>query len=71
MALVTPVLAQQPTIDLPNFSLYNAPVLSPFDLEEQIAPVILDGRELFQVGSFVDENNSLTANINTTIEMLD
>lgn len=61
-ALVTPVLAQQPTVNLPNFSLYDAPVLSPFDLEEQIAPVILDGRELFQVGSFVDEENSLTAN---------
>lgn len=61
-ALVTPVLAQQPTVDLPNFSLYDAPVLSPFDLEQQIAPVILDGRELFQVGSFVDDENSLTAN---------
>ena len=59
--LVTPVFAQQPTVDLPNFSLYNVPVLSPFDIEEQIAPVILDGRELFQVGSFVNGENSLTA----------
>ena len=59
--LVTPVFAQPPTVDLPNFTLYNVPVLSPFDLEEQIAPVILDGRELFQVGSFVNGENSLTA----------
>ena len=59
--LVTPVLAQQPTIDLPNFSLYDVPALSSFEIEEQTAPVILDGRELFQVGGFINAENSLTA----------
>ncbi|WP_246141458.1 mechanosensitive ion channel family protein [Hyella patelloides] len=59
--LVTPVLAQQPTVNLPDFSVNDIPIFSPFELEEDRAAVILDGRELFQIGSFVNQNNYITA----------
>ena len=60
LVLITPVIAQQ-TINLPNFSLYEAPIVSPFRLTENNAPVILDGREIFQVGGFRDRNNYVSA----------
>ena len=59
--LGTPVLAQQKTVDLPDFSIHETPILSPFKLAENYAAVILDGRELFQVGNFISQENSVTA----------
>ena len=57
----TPVLAQQKTVDLPDFSIYEIPIPSPFKLAENYAAVILDGKELFQVGNFISQENSVTA----------
>jgi potassium-dependent mechanosensitive channel len=62
LIVVTPVLAQQTTINLPEFAIDDVPVFSRFRLEEDNAPVILDGRQLFQVGGFVSSDNPLTAN---------
>ena len=61
--LGTPVLAQQKTVDLPDFTLYDAPIFSAFKIAEDYASVILDGRELFRVGKFgnQDQENSVTA----------
>lgn len=58
---VTPVLAQQTTINLPEFSVNDVPVFSRLRLENDYAPVILDGKKIFQVGSFASVTNPLTA----------
>lgn len=55
-------MAQQTTVDLPAFSVNDVPVFSRFRIEEDYAPVILDGRKIFQVGSFANSINPLTAN---------
>lgn len=57
----TPALAQQPTLELPDFYFNDTPLLSPFQLAKDSAFVILDGRKLFAVGSFNDKKNYVSA----------
>ncbi len=62
----TPALGQQGifpnfSVNFPDFSIHDSPILSPFHSEKSTAPVTLDGRELFQVGEFNNTENPIAA----------
>ena len=63
LSLATPLLAQDRanTVNLPDFTLSDAPVFSTFKVVEENAPVTLDGREIFEVGSIDNSETSLSA----------
>ena len=75
LVVVTPVIAQETTpepapqkgffnnLELPDFTIHEEPVLTNvFDTQSPKAPVVLDGRAIFEVGEFRDGENSVTAN---------
>ena len=75
LVVIAPVIAQETTpepapqqgffnnLELPDFSIHEEPVLTNvFDTQSPKAPVVLDGRAIFEVGEFRDGENSVTAN---------
>jgi len=67
LVFANPVLGQQGinfpnfSVNLPDFSIHDSPVLSTFNVEKNKAPVTLDGRELFQVGEFNNSEEPIAA----------
>ena len=61
LTVTSPVIAQQTTVELPEFYFNDKPLFSPFKIEDSNAFVVLDGRKLFAVGSFSNQENYLTA----------
>ena len=62
-AIALPSLAQDNSIDLPDFSVYENPLLiNEFSYQPSQAPVTLDGREIFTVGEIDNDEESISAN---------
>ena len=59
---ITPEEVQDNRIKLPDFSVHDQPILTNiFDSHKHKAPVTLDGRIIFEVGEFINGDNSRTA----------
>ena len=61
LTIAIPVLAQQTTVELPEFYFNDKPLFTPFKPKENSAFVVLDGRQLFTVGNFIDQEKYLSA----------